>query len=149
MPEPSQDFERLVPEKLTVTFSSSRIFHCLLIAIGVHAVLVAATSVTYVRDTWIDPEAAARRRAEKLAARKAEGEAAAALPTPAAPTQTPSTAEQPAPASSATAAKTPEEIEMEKRKDASVIKAITAKAKTSDIPKEPDGLGITIEETNP
>jgi outer membrane biosynthesis protein TonB len=149
MPDVPQELQRLVPENLMVTFSRSRIFHCLLIAIGMHVVLMAATSVTYVRDTWIDPEGAARRKAEKLAAKKAEQEAAAAVTTQAAPTEKPSTSAQTEPPTSTTAAKTPAEAEMEKRKGAPVIQEITAKAKTSDIPKEPDGLGITIEETNP
>ena len=126
MSEAPQDLQRLVPGKLTATFSRSRIRHCLLIAVAAHLVLLVATSVVYVRDTWIDPEGAARRKAAK----KADGEAAA-------------------PKSLTGAARTAHEAEMEKRKDAPVIKDIAAKANKDEIPKEPDGLGITIDETNP
>jgi len=144
MTDAPQDLQRLAPEKLTATFSRSRIFPCLLIAVAVHLVLLAATSVVYVRDTWIDPDGAARRKATKLAAKKAEEEAAA--PSPKA---TAETAGDAAPKTGTAAAKTTHETEMDKRKDAPVIKGITAKAKKDEIPKEPDGLGITIDETNP
>ena len=140
MADAPQDLQRLVPEKLTATFSRSRIFPCLLIAVAVHIVLLVATSVVYVRDTWIDPEGAARRKTAK----KADGEAAAPNPQP-----KPAAAGEAAPKSRTGAAKTAHEAEMDKRKDAPVIKGITAKAKKDEIPKEPDGLGITIDETNP
>jgi hypothetical protein len=147
MPEHTPELKQLVPEKLSVTFSRSRIVHCLLLAIGVHLVLMALTSVGYVRDTWIDPEGAARRKAERLAAKKAEEEGAAPAPATGAGPGKPGTAAEPGTA--ATAGKTPEEIEMAKRKDAPVIKDITAKAKKGEIPKQPDDLGISIEDTNP
>jgi len=140
MSQAPQTLQRLVPETLTATFSRSRIVRCLLIAVAVHLVLLAATSVVYVRDAWIDPEGAARRKAAKKAARDA------AAPSPKA---TPSTAGAPAPKPTAGAATTTHEAEMEKRKHAPVIQRITAKAKKGEIPKEPDDLGITIEETNP
>ena len=37
---------------------------------------------------------------------------------------------------------------MEKRKGAPVIQQITEKAKKDDIPREPDDIGISIDETN-
>ena len=37
---------------------------------------------------------------------------------------------------------------IEKHKDAPIIKAITEKAKKEDIPADPDGIGISIDETN-
>jgi len=144
MSDAPQELQRLVPEKLTVAFSKSRIFHCLLLAIGMHLLLVVVTSIGYVRDTWIDPEGAARRKAAALAARKAEEEGAAG--SAAAPT---SDAAGARPSTAAAAAKTPDGAELEKRKDAPVIKQITEKAKKGEIPKEPDGLGISIDETNP
>jgi hypothetical protein len=143
MSDQTPELQRLVPEKLTVTFSTSRIFHCLLIAIAAHLLLMAMTSVGYVRDTWIDPEGAARRKAERLAA-KEEEEAGAPAPTSRGRVASPATADEAKPGP-----RTAEEAEMEKRKDAPVIQEITAKAKTSDIPKDPDDLGISIEETNP
>jgi len=38
---------------------------------------------------------------------------------------------------------------LEKHKNSSVVKAITATAKPEEIPKTPDDLGISIKETNP
>ena len=150
MSTPSQDLQRLAPEKLTVTFSRSKILLGLGIAVVLHLVLMAATSVTYVRDTWIDPEGAVRRKAEKLAAMKA-GDAKGKRPAPGTATRAekPATGEAAPPKTDTTAGKTPEEIELAKRKGSRVVQDITAKAKTSDIPKDPDDLGIPIEDIKP
>ena len=150
MAQPSPDLQRLAPEKLTVIFSRSKILLGLGIAVMLHLVLMAATSVTYVRDTWVDPEGAARRKAERLAAKEAVAKGARAAPATARATEpTPSTAAGTAPATGASAGKTPDELEMDRRKGSAVIKQITDKPKKGEIPKNPDDLGIGIDETNP
>ncbi len=120
------------PDKLLTDFSKTRVAWYLLIAVAVHIVAAAATSVGYIRDRWIDPEGAARRRAAQLEARKAE--APRARPKPEAPRPAPREAK----------AKSPEEA----RKDTPVMKEITELPKKGEIPEKPDDLGISIDETN-
>jgi len=64
MDEANEDVQRLSPDKLMTAFSRSHMAVCLTVAVGLHLAVVAATSMTYVRDTWIDPEGAELRRAE-------------------------------------------------------------------------------------
>ena len=52
-------------------FSRSHIALCLVVAIGLHVAILAATSMGYIRDTWIDPEGAELRRIAKTEAAEA------------------------------------------------------------------------------
>ena len=147
MADPASDLQRLSPDKLVAGFARTKVFQCLLIAIAAHLVLAAATSVAYVRDRWIDPEGAAKRAAEKLAAQRAE-EAEPAAPRAMAPKGArPAThaAAKPTTAS----AKAPDDPEMTRRKGSRVVDNITKAAKKDEIPKAPDDLGIPIEDTTP
>jgi outer membrane biosynthesis protein TonB len=111
------------------------------VAVVIHAVVISALSVNNIRD-WADPEGAKVRAA---------AEAKKDQPPPAAPAP----AAQPAPAApsaektKAAAAKEPTEDEkmMEKRKDSPVMKAITGKAKPTEVPKEPHSDGISLDDT--
>lgn len=129
--------QRHSPDKLLTHFARTPIVRWLLVAIAAHAVVIAVTSLGYVRDRWIDPEGAKARQEAARAAR------AAAAPTP-------------APAPAAPAAALPEvagsaadQAILEQRQDTPVVQRITEAAKPADIPKEPDGLGISLDETNP
>ena len=148
MSDVPQDLGRLSPERLVAGFSRSKILVCLLIAIGAHVFVIGATSLGYIRDTWIDPEGAAKRKAAQLEAQKAESErlaaaeaaAEAASKRPAEPGKPPGTATP--------AAKTKEEEKAEARKKAPIVEEITKLPKKGEIPKQPDDLGISIDETN-
>ena len=115
------------PDTLVLGFSRSKIMLGIGIAIAVHVVLILATSVTYIRDRWIDPEGAAKRKAAAPAVVAAQATEAPKTPSTASPT-----------------AKSPEEA----RKDTPVMKGITELPKKGEIPKAPDDLGISIKETN-
>jgi len=128
--EPRQT-QRLSPDKLLLDFSKTRILHYVALAVVIHLVLIAATSVGYIRDRWIDPEGATRRKAAQLEARKA-AEAKAAPPKP----------------ERAAAPKAEQKAIPEDRKQTPVVKEITELPKKGEIPKEPDDLGISIDETN-
>ncbi|MBM4040943.1 MAG: hypothetical protein FJ290_20785 [Planctomycetes bacterium] len=132
-----QDIQRHSPDKLLTAFSKTRIMQYLLIAVAIHIVAAAATSVGYIRDHWIDPEGAARRKAAQLEAAKAEVES----PKPKVQSPMP---EAPRPEPKEAKAKTPDEA----RKDTPVMKEITDLPKKGEIPKAPDDLGISIDETN-
>lgn len=127
--------DQLSPDKLLAGFTNTRVGRYFVIAIIVHIIVTAATSVGYIRDRWIDPEGAALRRAAKLEAAKAEAQSP--KPRPQAPKPESASAEP-------KEAKAPSDP----RKDAPVIKEITELPKPGEIPKQPDDLGISIDETN-
>ena len=143
MADPSSDLQRLSPDKLVAGFARTKVFQCLLIAIAAHLVLAAATSVAYVRDRWIDPEGAAKRAADKLAAQRAE-EAEATPPRALAPMGA-----RPATHAAAKPTTAPDDPEMARRKGSRVVDSITKAAKKDEIPKAPDDLGIPIEDITP
>lgn len=62
-PDDRQSIEELNPDELVTSFSRSRVTRYVLIALAAHVVVLLLTSITYVRDTWIDPEGAAARKA--------------------------------------------------------------------------------------
>ena len=130
MADVPQDINTLSPDKLVLGFSRSKILMGIGIAVAVHVVFLLATSVTYIRDRWVDPEGAMKRKAAQLEARQAEAAAA----------KRPAEAARPA----APDARSPEEA----RRDTPVMKGITELPKKGEIPKAPDDLGISIDETN-
>jgi hypothetical protein len=137
MAEPSPDLARLSPDKLVARFARSKILGCIVLALAIHIVFAGATSVTFIRDRWIDPEGAAQRKKEQEAAAKAAQEDEEAEP------------EDAAPASAPTQAKSPESDAQppDGRKDAPIVKETTDLPEKGEIPTEPD-LGISIDETN-
>lgn len=137
------EIERYAPDKLLLGFSKTRVAQCFAIAIAIHLVAAAATSVGYIRDHWIDPEGAARRRAEQLEARKAE-ELNASAPA----SQRPALPKPAAAGPDAPKAKDAAPADDEARKKSPVMKEITELPKKGEIPRQPDDLGISIDETN-
>ncbi|HPD15297.1 MAG TPA: hypothetical protein PLE19_10120 [Planctomycetota bacterium] len=143
MPPERPEIERYAPDKLLLGFSKTRVAQCFAIAIAIHLVAAAATSVGYIRDHWIDPEGAARRRAEQIEARKAEDIKASAPAPERPPAPKPGAARQDEP-KARDAASTDDEA----RKKSPVMKEITDLPKKGEIPKQPDDLGLSIDETN-
>jgi hypothetical protein len=124
--------DRLSPDSLVATFSESHLLRWFLLAFLIHAIVIGGMSIGNIRD-MLDPDGAKARKEAAIAAAKA---------TPAAATQAPAPA---APAADATAA-TPAKPDAEK---SPVEKATTEVAKPGEIPKAPDDLGLSIEDTNP
>lgn len=136
----ASDIERLSPEKLVAGFARTRISTFLLLAIAVHVVVIALTSISYIRSQLtIGPEQPA------AADEKAADQAKSKKPT----TTTAAAARKLKPATSAPAASGNQKTELEKRKEAPVVREITKMPKKGEIPKQPDDLGVSIEETNP
>lgn len=123
--------DRLSPDSLVATFSESHLLRWFLLAFLIHAIVIGGMSIGNIRD-MLDPEGAKARKEAAIAAAKA---------TPAAATQPPAAA----PAADATAA-APTKPDAEK---SPVEKATTEVAKPGEIPKAPDDLGLSIEDTNP
>ena len=69
-------------DRLLSAFAGKRIAFWTLVAIAIHVVVIGVTSLTYIRDTYIDPEGAVERKAaaadEKKRLAKAQAAAAAA-----------------------------------------------------------------------
>ena len=124
--------DRLSPDSLVATFSESHLLRWFLLAFLIHAIVIGGMSIGNIRDL-LDPEGAKTRKEAAIAAAKAPS--AAATQATAAAT----------PAADATAA-APAKPDAEKT---AVEKATTEVAKPGEIPKAPDDLGLSIEDTNP
>ncbi len=149
----TEDYSRHSPDKLLTGFTKGRMTLWVVTAVVVHVVFIVITSLGSIRDRWIDPEGAAARKVALEAARKA---ASQVTPAPAkAPGVAPATNAAPVvPAkgpegtnAAAVTGKGKDEIP-DDRRDAPVVKRITEAAKPEDIPKQPNGLGISIDDTN-
>jgi len=143
MPPERPEIERYAPDKLLLGFSKTRVAQCFAIAIAIHLVAAAATSVGYIRDHWIDPEGAAQRRARQLEARKSDE-----LKAPASAPERPAPPRPDTPQPDSLKAKDGASPDEEARKKSPVMKEITDLPKKGEIPKQPDDLGLSIDETN-
>jgi hypothetical protein len=134
-PETAARIDRLSPEALVKPFAESRILGWFLVALAAHAVVIGGLSLGTLRDL-VDPEGAAARKAAA---------AAAARPAP------PEALSPPAETAAAPAVETPpgQPAAAAGRELSPIEKATTEAAKPDDIPKAPDGLGLSIEDTNP
>lgn len=130
------------PEKLLEGFSRTRLDFWIIVAVIVHVAVLAGTSVPYLYDTWIDPEGAEERRA---AAQEEEDEEAEAV------------REAIQEGSEGREEEVPEEIEEPVEESAGeeteeemtpVERRVQEAADPEDIPRDPDDLGISIDETN-
>jgi hypothetical protein len=167
----NEDYSRHSPDKLLVNFSKGRLALWVVLAVVLHVIFIVVTSLGSIRDRWIDPEGAIVRKAAIEAARKAAATPPAKAVVPKAASTNATVASTNAAAASTNAApagtnaadavavtQTPgqtnvatakgqEDIPADRR-DTPVVKRITEAAKPEDIPKQPDELGISIDETN-
>lgn len=134
-PVAETSLERLSPDDLVSSFSKSHLIRWFVVALGLHVVVIGGLSLGTIRDL-VDPEGAKTRREAAVAAAEA-----AAPPAPAPAAAEPAAAEPPVadspppPASSA---------------ELSPIEQATSEAASPDeIPRVPDDLGLSIEDTNP
>lgn len=160
MAEEHSEMQDTSPDELLGVFSRTGMGKCLVLAVIVHVILIGGTSVGYIRDR-LDPMGAAERRKQEEAVRQAalkqaSAETAAAATQAASAEATAATlgrrgdtqqAEAPRKSAGDTAVGSESEI-LEARKDTSMVKRLTEVAKPKELPKKPDDLGISIEETN-
>ena len=143
MSEEYDDLERLAPQKLLETFSRGKVFMCVVTALVLHIVIIGGLSSSFIYYEWINPEAGKQlEEAEQKAA--AAGVKAPKKPPASAGTNKVAAA---GPKTVGKGGDTQAKL-LEQHKDAPVVKEITKKAKPADIPTEPEGLGISIDETN-
>jgi len=160
MAEEHSGMQDILPDELLGVFSRTGMGKFLALAVVVHVVLIGGTSVGYIRDR-LDPVGAAERRKQEEAARQAAQKQPSAEPASAA-TQAASaegTAVTQGSQGDARPAKAPQKEAgdtavgseskiLEARKDTPMVKRLTEVAKPEELPKKPDNLGISIEETN-
>lgn len=150
------------PEQLLVVFSRGRIMLWMTVAVLIHGVVIGATSLTYIRDRWIDPEGARIRKeqaAKALAEEKAKEKKASTQPS-ATNAAAAATATNAAAGASATgdvsrveggtnvpATAGEEGAIPASRTNTDVAKKIMAVATSNEIPAAPS-LDIRLEDTN-
>lgn len=127
-------------------FSQTRTGMWIGVSLLLHIVLITGTSLGFIRDTWIDPEAAKERKAKAAEAAKA----AATQPTAA---TKPASGAAGAPAAAngkagSSGASSTGDSNLDAAKDTPVVKRSTEAAKASEIPSKPDDLGISLDDTN-
>jgi len=135
MSDVNDDVQRLSPDRLMTAFSRSHIALCLIIAIALHVVVVAATSVSYIHDTWIDPEGAEQRRVEDE--RQLQEALAAA--------RRDRDARRKAAARATTRPDRRADDVPDRVRNSAIYKATTQSADPSEIPKEPEGMALPFE----
>ncbi len=134
-PSERQSIEELNPDELVTGFSRSRVTRYVLIALAAHVVVLLLTSITYVRDTWIDPEGAAARKA--LAAQQDDEDDAG-------PTETqPAAGAQPTTGASSDVVSGGQPTTAQMESD--VYKSVTDTAEEDEIPDAPL---LNLDETN-
>jgi Skp family chaperone for outer membrane proteins len=157
-----EDIEKIAPQTVVGSFAKGRTGMAWLAAIAFHVVVIGGTSLDYIYYEWVNPQAGEQRRQEQEAKRKADLEAkrkaeqkkaddARAAETKAAEKLKKPDAKAPAAtekAAESEADKTQSE-EIEKHKEAKVVKEVTEKASPKEIPKVPDDIGIDVKDTNP
>ena len=158
-----QNMSQFSSGKPIAGFQKTRTGFWITISFALHVLLISALSYQYIFDTWIDPEGAKKRQLAEEEAKAAQ--AAALRDKPAAPkTASPTTAASPtaatsptapaassaAPTAAASAAPVkPSNPEIPAGKENTpVVKSITATAKPGEIPKVPDDIGLSLDDTN-
>lgn len=141
MSEPSDPTQQPKPERLLHQFSRTRLDGWLAVALIIHVALLGATSVPYIWDTWIDPTGAAERRAATTSSEEDEQETVRQAIEESSPTATtPSPTEARESREDVETAPEPPESPVEQR--------VRDAASPEEIPRDPDDLGISLEETN-
>ncbi len=125
MTDTPESIEDISPHKLLRNFSSNRLLWCLCLAAALHVVAIGGLSTDYVYRTWINPaDDAEDTEAGATAADDPQQDAAGKQP-----------------------AKPAAGADPDGKADASVVNRVTEEADPEEIPDEPGGLGISIDDT--
>jgi hypothetical protein len=139
------------PDKLLYHFNRTNFGLIVVLAILIHAVLILGLSVNEIRDRWIDPVGAKKRKDAAIAAAEAAMSNRLGMVTSA--TNLPAAVSPASPGAASNtimpAGKPALAAEISARSNSLVVKQITEIAKPGEIPAQPDDLGISIQDTNP
>ena len=132
---PEEDVDKLSPQKLLKNFTQNRVLLCLGIALAAHVIVFCGTSPRYIYE-GINPEAKARRieREQKEAQVALNARLAAGMGSGA-------TGEV------AQASSESKEVTDAERKESAIYKEITEEADAEEIPRVPDDIDISLEDT--
>ncbi|NQU20443.1 MAG: hypothetical protein HQ567_04105 [Candidatus Nealsonbacteria bacterium] len=138
MPKTPSNPENVSPYKLLDNFSRNRVVACIFLALVIHVTVIGGLSTDYIYRTWINPGA---NPDEQMAGSPAEDEPGNAKPSGETPDETP-----PAGATgSGHPAKDPP-APSDPRENAPVVDRVIGKADPDAIPKQPAGVGISIDD---
>jgi hypothetical protein len=151
----SDEIERLSPERLMRMFSHSPIVLAWILSVVIHLALGAATSWEYAYNRYVKTEQESQATGDTNITASATGTVAGATGTVAVVAAPVTSA-----VATATAVATNEVVPegsaeheaamLKKYSNSPTVQAITAVAKTNEIPKAPpDDIGISIKDTNP
>jgi hypothetical protein len=160
MAEEHSGIQDILPDELLGVFSRTGMGKFLALAVVIHVALIGGTSVGYIRDR-LDPVGAAERRKQEEAAHQAAQKQAGAEPASAA-AQTASTEGTAVTQGSQGDAQQAKALQkdagdsavgteskiLEARKETPMVKRLTEVASPKELPKKPNDLGISIEDTN-
>ncbi len=137
MPPTPENFEDVSPYSLLRNFSKSRLLRCLFLALLIHAAVIGGLSSNYIYRTWVDPEVA-------LPEPKYASGADDTEPSPDAGTadDAAATGEDAAAAAKNDSSETADDAS----DDAPVVNRVTEKADPDQIPDDPGGLGLSIDD---
>jgi len=127
-------WDRQDPDKLMKLFSTTPVLRWIVVSVLAHILIIGLTSPGYILDHWIDPDGADARAARRAAVQAEQEETA------------PSPAETPEADAAAPAAGTAAGPQVQ-RDAAPVVRRITETPAAQDIPREPDDLGLSLEDT--
>ncbi len=165
-----RDSDRYSPDKQLAVFSKTRFLAFLMLAILAHVLLLTVTSMSFIRDTWIDPEAAELRKQQEKEATIADQKSTVMMEAGrigssnvaamvAAETNAAMRAETFAAGTNAAVApatnanpflkKLVADMPKDGRPvDSKIVRDITGLPKTNEIPTEPADIPLSIEDTN-
>jgi len=135
-----ENVEDVSPHKLLRNFSKSRLLRCLFLALLIHAAVIGGLSTDYIYRTWIDPGAGLPQA--DAAANAADAEDAEA---PSGDATLEDSAGNPKGPGSDTKGGSAEDAG-DAVQDAPVVNRVTEKADPDQIPEDPDGLGLSIDD---
>lgn len=137
MPPTPENIENVSPYSLLQSFSKSRLLACLFLAMLIHAAVIGGLSSNYIYRTWIAPEVA-------LPEPEAAGDDATAATQDNPSDNSADGADAPAPAT-AQQEGSPDDSDNAPQ-DAPVVNRVTEKADPNQIPDDPGGLGLSIDD---
>lgn len=140
----------MVPQRLVANFTKNRVLLCIVLALGLHALVIAGTSVDYIYYNMINQEAGRARVAlrEKEQEERKEAERREQLKKVEAVRAARATKASASNASTKDDSKLSHDELMAKHKDAPVVKRVTEVASPDEIPDAPDDLNISLEDTS-
>jgi hypothetical protein len=140
------DIERLAPQKLMANFSKTRILLAVGIALCLHVIIIGGSSLRYIYVKWINPDAAIvdeEKSPDAAPADDAAGTNAVASTTGTNTVAAAASSNEAVAAAAVDPSKIPDSV-----KETPVIKRITETASPDEIPRKPDDLDLSVEDTS-